>query len=140
MNSKLPLSACLMLAAVPAALMAQAPAHVPDDAPARIHPLPTLRDQADAQQSWLETRMQRILPELMAEYDVRMWILSMREYAEDPVFWSITSPTTFAARRRSIYVITRQDDGSLERLALGGTSQGESQGADRSAGSAVRHG
>jgi hypothetical protein len=68
--------------------------------------------------------MERVLPELMAEYDVRMWILSMREYAEDPVFWSITSPTTFAARRRSIYVITRRDDGSLERLALGGTSQG----------------
>ena len=68
--------------------------------------------------------MQRILPGLVAEYDVGMWILSMREYAEDPVFWSITSPTTFAARRRSIYVITRRDDGSLERLALGGTSQG----------------
>ena len=60
----------------------------------------------------------------MAEYDVRMWILSMREYAEDPVFWSITSPTTFAARRRSIYVFTRQDDGAVERLALGGTDQG----------------
>ena len=48
----------------------------------------------------------------------------MREYAEDPVFWSITSPTTFAARRRSIYVFTRRDDGTVERLALGGTSQG----------------
>jgi len=103
---------------------AQAPAGVPEGAPARYHPLPTLREQAKQQQVWLETRMERVLPALMEEYDVRMWILSMREYAEDPVFWSITSPTTFAARRRSIYVITRQDDGTLERLALGGTSQG----------------
>jgi hypothetical protein len=107
-----------------APLSAQAPARVPDDAPARYHPLPTLREQAIEQQAWLEMRMERILPALMAEYDARMWILSMQEYAEDPVFWSITSPTTFAARRRSIYVITRRDDGTLERLALGGTSQG----------------
>jgi len=115
---------CSMLTLGPQAAAAQAPANVPADAPARVHPLPSLREQAEEQQAWLEMRMQRILPELMAEYDVRMWILSMREYAEDPVFGSMTSPTTFAARRRSIYVITRRDDGSLERLALGGTSQG----------------
>ncbi|MDE2981682.1 MAG: M24 family metallopeptidase [Gemmatimonadota bacterium] len=105
-------------------LAAQRPANVPDDVPARIQPLPTLREQAVEQQAWLELRIGRVLPKLMAEYDVHMWILSMREYAEDPVFWSIISPTTFAARRRSIYVFTRQDDGTVERLALGGTSQG----------------
>ena len=114
----------LALTSGPAALAAQAPAYVPDGVPARIHPLPPLREQAAEQQAWLELRIGRVLPKLMAEYDVRMWILSMREYAEDPVFWSITSPTTFAARRRSIYVFNRQDDGTVERLALGGTSQG----------------
>lgn len=111
-----------LLVSVPAA--AQAPANVPEDAAARYHPLPTLRDQADEQQEWLRLRLTRVLPELMAEYDVDMWILSMREYGEDPVFRAIAAPTTFAARRRSIYVFTRQDDGSVERLALGGTSQG----------------
>jgi len=105
-------------------LAAQKPVHIPDDVPARIQPLPTLREQAEEQQAWLELRIGRVLPRLMAEYDVRMWILSMREYAEDPVFWSIISPTTFAARRRSIYVFTRQDDGTVERIALGGPSQG----------------
>ena len=69
-------------------------------------PLPTLREQAVEQQEWLKIRLERVLPKLMLEYDTDMWILSMREYAEDPVFWSITSPTTFAARRRSIYVFT----------------------------------
>lgn len=75
-------------------------------------------------QMWVEARVERVLPRLMAEYDVDMWILSMREYGEDPVFWSIVSPTTFAARRRSIYIFNRRDDGSVERLALGGSSQG----------------
>ena len=50
-----------------------------------------LGQQAVEQQAWLEARMERVLPKLMAEYDARMWILSMREYAEDPVFWSITA-------------------------------------------------
>ncbi len=103
---------------------AQAPAMIPDGTPARVHPLPTLREQAVEQQAWLEARLDRVLPALMSEYGVDMWVLSMREYAEDPVFWSMTAPTTFAARRRSIYVMTRQPDGTVERLALGGTSQG----------------
>ncbi len=106
-------------------LVAQKPAGIPEDVPARVHPLPTLREQAVEQQEWLELRIGRVLPALMAEYDVRMWILSMREYAEDPVFWSITSPTTFAARRRTIYMFhDRGPAEGVERLALGGTSQG----------------
>ncbi|MBW3535904.1 MAG: Xaa-Pro aminopeptidase, partial [Gemmatimonadetes bacterium] len=115
--------ALLVAAALATPLHGQAPAAVPADAPARFHPLPTLRQQASERQAWLEARLDRVLPRLMEEYGAEMWILSMREYAEDPVFWSITSPTTFAARRRSIYVFHRKDDGSVERLALGGGSQ-----------------
>jgi hypothetical protein len=33
-----------------------------------------------------------------------MWVVPMREYAEDPIFKAITAPETFAARRRTIYV------------------------------------
>jgi len=95
-----------------------------ESAVAHIQDLPSLREQAKEQQDWLERRLDTVLPLLMDEYDVDMWILSMREYAEDPVFWSITSATTFAARRRSIYVFHRQDDGSVDRLALGGSDQG----------------
>ncbi len=120
--SVLPLLALLAASAVP--LAAQEPVIIPADVPARVQALPSLREQALEQQRWLELRVGRVLPRLMEEYGVRMWILSMREYAEDPVFRSITSPTTFAARRRSIYVFTLQDDGTVERLALGGTSQG----------------
>jgi hypothetical protein len=92
---------------------------------ARIHALPALRDQADEQQQWLEARVNRVLPELMATHDVDLWVLSMREYAEDPVFWSFASPTTFAARRRSTYLFHRRSDGTVRNVALGGGSQGE---------------
>src|SRR3989442_9953720 len=49
----------------------------------------------------------------------------MREYKGDPVFWALVSPTTFFARRRTIYVFSdRGADRGVERLALGGASQG----------------
>ncbi len=111
---------------LPGAAQAQAPALVPPEAmaPARYHAFPTLREEAAERQAWVRRRVTEVLPALMEEHGVEMWILSMREYGEDPVFWSITSPTTFAARRRSIYVFHRTPAGDFDRLALGGTDQG----------------
>jgi len=100
----------------------------------RQRPFGTLREQADRQQRWLETRLKTVLPSLMRRHGIDMWIVPMREYNEDPVFSSLVSPTTFAARRRTIYVLfdkcsssgrTDPGDGScVERIALGGSSQG----------------
>lgn len=93
------------------------------DAVAR--PFGTLREQAALRQQWLRQRLETILPALMRRHGVDMWIIPMREYNEDPVFSSIVSPTTFAARRRTIYVFfDRGPEKGVERLALGGTSQG----------------
>lgn len=104
---------------------AQKPAYMPEDVPPRIHPLPPLREQASIQQDWALRRVTEVIPMLMREHGVDMWILSMQEYGEDPVFWAIKAPTTFAARRRSIYVFFDRGPGQeLERLALGGGSQG----------------
>ena len=86
-------------------------------------PFGTLREQADIQQQWLTRRMTTVLPALMKKYNVDMWVIPMREYNEDPTFTSLVSPTTFAARRRTIYVFAMKGD-SVERIALGGSSQG----------------
>src|SRR6478672_6893393 len=67
-------------------------------------PFGTLKDQADRQQQWLQQRLTTVLPALMKKHSVDMWVVPMREYNEDPVFSSLVSPTTFAARRRTIYV------------------------------------
>jgi Xaa-Pro aminopeptidase len=90
-----------------------------------VNPLPPLRKQAEIQQQWLKIRLEEVLPRLMRENSVQMWIIPMREYNEDPVFSSLVSATTFAARRRTIYVFfDRGPEKGVERLALGGTSQG----------------
>ncbi|MBV6522119.1 MAG: hypothetical protein MNPFHGCM_02265 [Gemmatimonadaceae bacterium] len=99
-----------------------------------VRPFGTVREQAATQQQWLNVRMRTVLPPLMRKHGIDMWVVPMREYNEDPVFSSMTVPETFFARRRTIYVFFdkcaasgRADpgDGScVERLALGGSSQG----------------
>ncbi len=78
--------------------------------------------------------METVLPGLMRQYGIDMWVVPMREYNEDPTFTSLVSPTTFAARRRTIYVFFDRGAGAgIERIALGGTSQGGVYRAVRSA-------
>jgi hypothetical protein len=94
-------------------------------ASAQERPLGTLREQAELRQQWLEIRLERVLPRLMREHGVDLWLVPVREYNEDPVFGSLVSPTTMAARRRTIYVFCdRGEERGVDRFAIGGTSQG----------------
>jgi hypothetical protein len=123
----------LLLAAAMAAGVAGTPLRAQQPSPAAPpavsataeRPFGTLREQAARQQRWLAERLDRELPALMREHGVDMWVIPMREYNEDPVFPALVSPTTFAARRRTIYVFhDRGPERGVERIALGGTSQG----------------
>src|SRR2546423_11213308 len=98
--------------------------------PSPTHPLGTLRQQAAVEQEWLRYRLDSVLPRLMRHHHVAMWVVPMREYNEDPVFWSLVSATTFFARRRTIYVFyDRGPERGVERLAPGGTPPGGGYGA-----------
>jgi len=106
-------------------------------------PFGTLREQATLQQDWLKKRLDQFLPALMRKHGIDLWVVPMREYNEDPVFSAITAPQTFAARRRTIYVFFDKCAASgaaaaascVERIALGGTSQGGLYTAYRGEGS-----
>lgn len=99
-------------------------------APTRV--FGTLREQAAMQQEWLRKRLDTFLPALMRKHGIDLWVVPMREYNEDPVFTALVAPETFAARRRTIYVFfdtcaasgTPVSASCIERIALGGTSQG----------------
>jgi len=92
---------------------------------AQDRPFGTLREQAQQQQEWLRLRLERVAPRLMREQGVDMWVVPMREYHEDPVFRAFVSPTTMSARRRTIYVLfDRGGEQGVERIAIGGSSQG----------------
>ncbi|HEX2077543.1 MAG TPA: M24 family metallopeptidase [Longimicrobium sp.] len=94
-------------------------------AAAQERPFGTLREQAQVRQEWLRLRLERVLPRVMREQGVQMWIIPVREYNEDPVFRALVSPTTMAARRRTIYAFCdRGPERGVERIAIGGTTQG----------------
>ncbi len=105
-----------------AAMAPSAPA-----APAETMPpkLPSLREQDAIRQEWLKLRLERVLPTLMRRHGVSMWLVINREYNEDPVFRSLISPSVMYARRRTILVFfDRGGDTGIERLALGGGTNG----------------
>ena len=121
---KLPVFVALaFLAVLPAGVSAQ---------PAAERPFGTLREQAAMQQEWLQKRLDTFLPGLLRKHGIDLWVVPMREYNEDPVFLAITSAQTFAARRRTIYVFFDKcaatgeppSPSCVERIALGGSSQG----------------
>lgn len=92
---------------------------------AQERPFGTLEEQARLRQEWLQARLERVLPRLMREQEVQMWLVPVREYNEDPVFHALVSPTTLAARRRTIYAFCdRGPEEGVDRIAIGGTSQG----------------
>ncbi len=122
----------LHAAALVLSLLQVAPAPAPGLTATPTRPLGTLREQAAVQQEWLRYRLDSVLPALMRRHGVQLWVVSMREYNEDPVFWSLVSPTTFFARRRTIYVFF---DRSAEQGGRGGGgSSGWRWGAARKAG------
>ena len=107
-------------------------AGVPAGTSSTARPFGTLREQAAMQQQWLETRVNTFLAPLMRKHGIDMWVVPMREYNEDPVFLALTAPETFAARRRTIYVFfdtcaaaaAPPEASCVQRIALGGSSQG----------------
>jgi len=119
----------MCLGALPIVARAQV---APAALPSADRPFGSLREQAVMQQAWLKKRLDTFLPALLRKHGIDMWVVPMREYNEDPVFSSITAPETFFARRRTIYVFfdtcaaanTPVTPACVERIALGGTSQG----------------
>ena len=53
----------------------------------------SVRKQAEVIDSWLEDRMQNLLPSLMTETGIDMWIVMSREYNEDPVIRTLLPAT-----------------------------------------------
>ena len=78
--------------------------------PTRTVPLP-LREQADVRDRWLTQRLLDVLPGLMDRAGIDLWLVIGREGSEDPVLATLLPATWLSARRRTILVLHRSDDG-----------------------------
>jgi Xaa-Pro aminopeptidase len=81
--------------------------------------LPSLQERAEVQNSWLKERLEMLVPVLMREAGVDMWVLIAREYNEDPVLETMLPATWMSARRRMVLVFhDAGEQAGVERLAV----------------------
>ena len=66
----------------------------------------------------VKDRLETLLPKLMQEADLDMWLVINREYGEDKLFYTLVPQPTFAARRTTLLVFSKQPDGSVERFSV----------------------
>ena len=77
------------------------------------------RQRAEVVDEILEDRIENLLPGLMDEEGIDMWILISREYNEDPVLKTMLPSTWLNARRRTILLFYRDKaNDTIEKLAV----------------------
>lgn len=111
--------AAALVATTPAILPAQEARNTSEaEAPAYPAILP-LREQAKVRDAWLAQRLETVVPALMREQGVDMWVLIAREYVEDPVVETMLDARSMHARRRTILVFFDPGEGKpVERLTV----------------------
>src|SRR3990170_2862310 len=62
------------------------------------------RDRVEPVNRMLRDRLDNLLPVLMRETGIDLWVVINREYAEDPVYLTLVPEPTFAARRTTMLV------------------------------------
>lgn len=78
-----------------------------------------LRERAKLEDKWLADRLDNVLPALMREQNIDMWVLIAREYLEDPVVDTMLDAESMHARRRTILLLYDPGEGQpVERLTI----------------------
>lgn len=82
------------------------------------HKILPLRNQTAIRERWLTQRLRTILPAVMREEGIDVWIVVAREYNEDPVLMSLLPATMLSARRRTILVFHAPAAGEFRAMAI----------------------
>ncbi len=89
------------------------------------HAVTLSRERIAPENSMLIDRLQNLLPQVMAEADIDMWLVLNREHGEDPVYFTLVPQPSFAARRTTMLVFNRRADNTVERLTVNRYPLGE---------------
>ena len=77
------------------------------------------KDRANLKDELLEDRFQNLLPQLMDDTSIDMWLIISREYNEDPIMKTMLPARWLNARRRTMIVFYRnKEKDTIERLAV----------------------
>jgi len=76
-------------------------------------------DRPEVENRLLEERLEQLLPRLMREQGIDLWLVIAREYNDDPVFLSLVPKPRFTARRTTMLLFhDRGPEAGLERLTI----------------------
>lgn len=78
-----------------------------------------LSEQAELRDRWLENRLNTLIPGMMDEEQMDMWLIIASEYNEDPVIKTMLPATWMAARRTTILVFAKnKTTNQIDRWAV----------------------
>lgn len=84
-----------------------------------LPPILSPRERAEVVDAILAERLDKVIPLIMREQGIDMWVLMAREYFEEPVIATMLDANSFAARRRTILVFHDPGEGQpIERLTV----------------------
>jgi Xaa-Pro aminopeptidase len=87
----------------------------------------SVRDQAVVVNELLADRFDKLLPGMMEQTGIDMWVVVSREYNEDPVLKTMLPAEWLNARRRTVLVFYRDHQtGKVEKLAVARYAVGKS--------------
>jgi Xaa-Pro aminopeptidase len=113
------LLATLLLTPPAAARQTAWPLRETEELAPAVPPIIPLRERARIEDQWLKERLDTLIPRLMRERGVAMWILIAREYQDDEVLQTMLDAENFTARRRTILVFHDPGQGKpVERLTV----------------------
>ncbi len=96
-----------------------APSIAQDEASGITPDILPLRDRVEVIDGILEERLDTLIPQIMREEGVDMWLLMAREYFEEPVIETMLDARSMAARRRTILIFFDPGDGQpVERMTV----------------------
>ena len=76
-------------------------------------------DRPEVENRLLEERLELLLPRLMREQGIDLWLVIAREYNDDPVFLSLVPKPRFTARRTTMLLFhDRGPQAGVERLTI----------------------
>ena len=76
-------------------------------------------DRPEVENRLLEERLEQLLPRLMREQGIDLWLVIAREYNDDPVFLSLVPKPRFTARRTTMLLFhDRGPQAGVERLTI----------------------
>lgn len=88
---------------------------------AKANDVPTIlsmKERAAFIDNITELRVSTLMPSLMKQHNIDMWLLISREYNEDPILKTMLPATWLSARRTTILLFARNKQGGVDAYAI----------------------